>query len=154
MQNAQHPLTQEILDFWFAGIDAHGNVPDAQQQKWWQKNAVFDAEITARFAEHHSKAAAGDYDELLITSQGRLALIILLDQFSRQMFRDSADMFAVDHIALNWCQQGLQQHAELTLLPIEQVFFCMPLEHAEDLAIQCISVECYTHLLEQVSENQ
>lgn len=116
-----------VLDFWFA---------DANEAHWWAPPPEFDAEIRDRFGALHADAAAERLADWEATPEGALALIIVLDQFPRNMFRDDPRAFATDKLAQAVALRAIDaghDHA----VPIERrVFFYMPLEHAEDLALQ------------------
>lgn len=123
---------QEVLDFWFD--------PEVVQ-KHWVKDAAFDATIRERFGATHDAAAAGRLDHWRGTAAGCLALVIVLDQFSRNMFRDSPKAFACDPQALRIALDAIAGGLDLELPEDRRVFFYLPLEHAEDLALQDRCVE-------------
>ncbi|MGB2002542.1 MAG: DUF924 family protein, partial [Porticoccaceae bacterium] len=93
----------------------------------------------------------GKYRDWLQTARGRLAAIIVLDQFSRNMYRDKPQAFAQDALALQWCLEGLKTEIDLQLEPIERVFFYLPLEHSEDLQMQDLACRKFAELLDQVT---
>jgi uncharacterized protein (DUF924 family) len=125
-----------ILAFWFGSAATDAAVAQAQSSLWWQKNPATDAAIRARFAAWTEQAASGALDGWRATPQGLLALIVLTDQFPRNMYRGTPQSFAFDALALGWCKEGLASGAHLQLRPIERVFFYLPLEHSEVLADQ------------------
>ena len=90
----------EVLDFWFGELSAEGTVDDAHAQRWWRKDAAFDALIRERFGPLYTAVAAGEREAWRGSARGALAYVIVLDQFSRNMFRDSARMFTQDGRAL------------------------------------------------------
>lgn len=92
-------LVDDILGFWFdhAGEPDHGE----PRRAWWLKDPVFDADIRSRYLDHHRRALAGDLDPMAETTEGALALVLLLDQFSRNMFRDQPESYAADEMARN-----------------------------------------------------
>jgi len=110
--------------------------------------------VRKRFGDAHQKAADGEYDNLLDSSKDRLALIILIDQFSRQIYRDGPQAFAYDPIALQWCLAGLEKKHDLELHPIERGFFYLPLEHSEEMEHQNRCVQLFTDLMANVSTQQ
>lgn len=116
----------EIIDFW----------RDAGPQKWFARDANFDAAIRQRFEEDHHAAARCEFDDWRHTPEGALALILLLDQFPRNLWRGSAHAFATDRLALSIAEQAMAMghHREIEM-PL-RLFFYMPLEHAEDLDCQ------------------
>ncbi len=130
----------EVLEFWFGPAADVATVAARQAPLWWGKSEQTDALIRERFAATREQALTGRYDSWLAQPQGRLALIILVDQFSRNLFRNDARAFAHDPQALAWCKQGLQQGDDQALTSLERVFFYLPLEHSEVLADQHESV--------------
>ena len=99
-------------------------------------------------------AATGEYSDLIIENpKNRLAVIILLDQFTRNSFRDTANMYAYDNIALYLALDGIEKKQDKELLPIERVFIYMPLEHAEDIEIQKQCVDLFKKLEQEVLNN-
>ncbi len=132
---------QDILDFWFPPDQA----PTFEQakQSWFSKDPAFDAEITQRFGEAYEVAAAGKLDNWAGTAEGALALILLLDQFPRNMFRDSAKAFATDPQARDIAHQAIEQgfDKDPAWSPSHRIFFYLPFEHSEDLADQKLCLE-------------
>lgn len=135
-----------VLQFWFGDSADDATVAARQAALWWQKQAETDAMITARFEPLVKAAAAGTLAQWSATPEGRLALIILLDQFPRNMYRNMPQAFACDPLARGLCLEGLDNGDDLRLRPIERVFFYLPLEHAEDAALQAKSVELFEAL--------
>lgn len=131
-----------ILRFWFGELDELGRASEATQTRWWSKDPTFDAEIRERFGATHAAVARGELDSWLAAPRSRLAYIIVLDQFSRNMFRDSAGMFATDDKALRAALTGITLGMDKQLRLDERGMFYMPLMHSEDLAIQerCIAL--------------
>lgn len=137
---------ESVLLFWFGDSADDATVAARQAALWWQKRAETDATITSRFEDLVSRASAGELAQWSATPEGRLALIILLDQFPRNMYRNSPRAFACDPQARNLCLEGLQKGHDQRLRPIQRVFFYLPLEHAEDRALQARSVELFEAL--------
>ena len=123
-----------VLSFWFGEPDADGSF--SKRQEWFRKDPTFDAEITERFGGDYEKAARGDLDALMATAEGCLALLVLLDQFPRNMFRASPRAFATDAKAREVTRHALEQGFDAALAPVQRVFVYLPLEHSEDLADQ------------------
>ncbi|GGC77646.1 DUF924 family protein [Undibacterium terreum] len=137
---------ESILEFWF-GTDPDDQVTAKQQGKlWWQKRDDTDAMILQRFGSYVQEAASGVLEPWTASPEGLLALIILTDQFPRNMYRETPQSFAFDHQARAWCKQGLAAGMDLTLRPIQKVFFYLPLEHSESLADQEQSVQLFSGL--------
>lgn len=145
---------RDLLDFWFGGGHDDAQVIAQNSARWWQANARLDAEIAARFADLREEAIAGELDDWLGSPRGRLALIILVDQFSRNMLRHKAGAYAHDALARHWCEDGLKTNADDTLRPVERVFFYLPLEHSEALQDQDLSVTLFRLLRDEVPEAQ
>lgn len=143
-----HP-SEDILQFWF-GPDS--SQPAAAQQRmplWFGSDADLDEDIRRRFAGEVQAALAGERQHWLGSARPCLALILLLDQFPRNLFRGHPEAFSGDSAALAACLQGLEEELDQALTPIERGFFLLPMQHAEDLAHQQRSVELYRQLLEQ-----
>lgn len=129
----------EVLNFWFG--DGRS---DIEQKKaiWFRGGADLDREIRDRFGPAVVRAVDGGFLDWLDSARGRLALIILIDQFSRNIYRGEGRAFAADGLAQRYCLEGLERGDDLQLSFYERVFFYLPLEHAEDLALQerCVAL--------------
>ncbi len=136
MANQQDIDQEAVIDFWFGPLDAHGRADQAQARRWFMKDEAFDQEIRLRFAALHDEVARGHHDDWLATPSGRLAYLIVLDQFSRNMFRGSARMFAADAKALAAAVDGIERGMDRRVFHDGRTFFHTPLMHAEDLAMQ------------------
>ncbi|MFM5894112.1 MAG: DUF924 family protein [Novosphingobium sp.] len=122
----------EVVAFWRA----------AGPDKWYAKDEAFDAEIRDRFEALHHSAARGELSDWAADWQGALALIILLDQFPRNMFRGSAHAFATDPVARSLTSAALDAGLDRQCPEDLRVFFYLPLEHSETLADQdrCVAL--------------
>ncbi len=129
-----------VLEFWF-GEDFRQTVPKPQK-KWFVKDTVFDQAVREWFFGTYEQAIAGRLDHWLETAEGSLALTIVLDQFPRNMFRDTAQAFASDGQALMVANQALERDFDRDLPPVMRVFFYLPLEHSENRAnqIRCVQL--------------
>ncbi len=116
----------DILGFW----------RQAGPQKWYAKHAGFDDSIRLKFEPSHHRAARGDYDGWQTTPEGALALLILLDQFPRNLYRDSAHAWATDPKARAVARTATQSGFHMKVEPLLRQFFILPFEHSEDLADQ------------------
>ena len=143
-----------ILRFWFGDERNDAEVAKERAALWWKKNPEIDEAIRERFEATLDGAVNEKHDHWLDDPHGRLALIILADQFSRNMYRGTPRAFANDSCALGWCKQGLAVDSHLSLRPIERVFFYLPLEHSESLEDQDRSVELFSELAASVTEDQ
>lgn len=141
-----------IVDFWFGTAAGDRATAEAQQKLWWSKNAVIDADIRERFGQLLAAAASGAFDHWAVAPRGRLALILLFDQFPRNIHRDTPQAFAHDAKALQLALDGIAAGADRALRAIERVFFYLPLEHAESPEMQERSVALFTALAAGVPE--
>lgn len=140
-----------ILQFWFGELDELGRVDQAYQARWWSKDPALDAEIRQRFEATHAAAVRGELDTWLASARGRLAYITVLDQFSRNMFRDTAGMFATDQLALGAALTGIDAGMHRKLELDERGMFYMPLMHSEDLNMQERCIALFQELANEVS---
>jgi uncharacterized protein (DUF924 family) len=147
------PDIWRVLDFWFAE-DGHQDTPtiDSRMERWFAGDPALDEEIRVRFGDLVRRASAGALNRWADNPEGRLALIILLDQFRRNIHRGSAEAFARDALALKLCVEGAMAGVYKGLGPFQQAFFFMPLQHAESLKIQERSVRIYQGLVNSVSD--
>ena len=131
--NAGEPSASDIVDFWRA----------AGPERWFKKDTAFDAEIRRRFLAVHEAAAAGRLRGWEATAEGALALLILLDQFPRNMFRGEARSFATDAQARAIAAAALLRGFDTQVAPEMRTFFFLPFEHSEALADQERAVALY-----------
>jgi uncharacterized protein (DUF924 family) len=144
---------EPVLQFWFGD----GNNPETAKRQaalWWGKSPATDATIRERFGALREHAVQGELDAWEQTSRGRLALIILVDQMSRNIFRDQLEAFTYDYLAQEWCLDGLDLGADEEIQPIERVFFYLPLEHSESRVDQARSVALFSELAKRVPDTQ
>ena len=134
----------EIVDFWFGRPASPQR--GRHRPEWFRKNADFDADIRLRFMGEHEAALAGMRGKWEATPHAALALVILLDQFSRNIYRDSPRSFAADPAALGVARRMLEQGFDRLLRPIERCFVYLPFEHSEDLAVQRRSLALFESL--------
>ena len=135
---------REVLDFWFApvGSPEYGKPREA----WFRKSAAFDDAIRARFLGLQQQAAQGELQSWQAAPDSLLALIVVLDQFPRNLFRDASAAFATDGAALAAAQLAMDRGFDTQLLPVQRWFVYLPFEHAEDLAQQRRSLELFEGL--------
>ena len=129
----ENQLKFDILSFWW----------EAGFKRWFSKDVEFDKKIEEKFLNVHEKAVEGEFDEWTESPHGTLALLILLDQFPRNMFRDTERAFATDTKALSIAQTGLEGNQFMAYPKQIRSFFFLPFEHAEDMDAQDISVEYF-----------
>ena len=141
----------EILSFWFREQELAAPQIDRRMDTWFGADPVFDQEIEREFADDVDMACKGQLNHWADEPRGRLALIILIDQFRRNMYRNTEKAFSMDKLALKLCVEGAMERKDKGLTPIQKVFFYMPLQHAESARVQAKSVELFTRLAELVS---
>lgn len=151
MNNGQ-PAWQPVLHHWFGDAKNDVNCANEKSALWWGKVAEVDVEIGQRFEPILQLLVNGGNRYWLQFAESRLAAIITLDQFSRNIYRDTPTAFAADQLALNWCLSGIEAGLDKQLRPVERVFFYMPMEHAEDLGVQHRCVWHFQQLMEVVPE--
>jgi uncharacterized protein (DUF924 family) len=136
-------LQDEILDFWFGPPSSPGYGPS--HPEWFRKSPSFDAEIRERFGAAIETALAGGFADWT-APRAALARVLLLDQFTRNSFRDSARAFAGDPLALATAEASIARGDDRALIPVERWFMYLPFEHSEDLAKQERGVALCTRL--------
>ena len=151
MTDEDQSRIDEILSFWFKEQALSAPQIDRRMDIWFGEDAVFDLDVEKQFADDVNRASKGELDRWAAEPRGRLALIILLDQFRRNIHRNTAKAFSHDKIALRLCVEGAMEKADRSLTPIQRVFFYMPLQHAESPKVQAKSVALFNKLAESVS---
>lgn len=137
----------DVLDFWFGATDDPGHAEP--RKTWFTKDAAFDAEISRRFGPLIEQALAGELDDWLtqpIEPLPALALVILLDQFTRNTLRDTPRAFAGDARALRAATAMVGSRQDEALPPVQRAFVYLPFEHAEGIAMQDEAVRLFTRL--------
>ncbi len=138
------PDAQAVLEFWFG---AEGSAEQGQvRAEWFRKDAAFDALIAQRFGPLVNATLAGGLPDGAARADVRLAHIVVLDQFTRNIFRDTARAFAGDALALAAARALVAERLDTALRPEQRAFAYLPFEHAESLAEQDESVRLYTEL--------
>jgi uncharacterized protein (DUF924 family) len=136
----------DVLGYWFGQLDEHGCADSEHSTRWWKKDAGMDEEIRRRFGEVHRAVRARELDDWLAEPRGRLAQVIVLDQFSRNMFRGTPAAFASDPRALQLALEGQGGGEDRALARDHRCFLYMPLVHSEDLALQDRAVALFSAL--------
>jgi len=134
---ADPPWVKDVLSFWFRELE---------QEAWFRKSDATDAAIRDRFSALHEALAAAPVQDALTSPQRALATVIVLDQFSRNMFRGSPKAFAADPTALVVAREAIARGYDRPFDVHGRAFFYLPFEHSEDLADQEASVELFTPL--------
>jgi uncharacterized protein (DUF924 family) len=139
--NPDDPRVERVLTFWFADSLDSAEALRRRVDFWFggdtdQEVEAVDRQIEQEFRADMERAAAGEYASWSRTPRGRLALILLLDQFPRNVFRGTARAFATDPMALALVLEGMERGVDAVLQPAERLFFYLPLEHAENIEAQ------------------
>jgi len=142
---------ESVLDFWFGTpTSADWGQP---RRVWFVKKAAFDREVRSRFLSTYRQAASGELDAWEATPKGCLALLLLLDQFPRNMFRNTPQAFATDDRALAIAQSAIARNFDRELLFVQRWFIYLPLEHSENLQHQNDCVKLFSQLATEGDEN-
>ncbi len=142
----------QVLDFWFGKCAADGALDRAKRKMWFSSEHQYDAVIRKQFGKLHRRAARGELDaEWAATPRGRIALIVVLDQFSRHIHRGTPTAFAQDPAAQRLAAAGVEQGVDRALIPAQRAFFYLPFEHSEDLKLQRLSTRSFERLAGEVA---
>lgn len=128
---------QTIINFWFKEID---------QKKWWVKDLPFDQEIQTRFGSIHKAALNNELSSWRVSPLGRLAEVIVLDQFSRNIYRGLPESFASDPLALKLAQEAVAKGADKELEQIQRLFLYMPYMHSESIEVHDQAIKLFEGL--------
>jgi len=140
----------KVLRFWFG--DERAVAYPRVRDEWFQKRSNFDTAIRERFLTIHERGARGELEHWRTTVPGALAYVILFDQFSRNMFRDSPEAFAFDGMALDAARSAVANGFDTQLAPAMRMFLYVPFEHSESLADQERSVVLFQLLADEDPE--
>ena len=132
MLEARDGTARKILEFWFGDAPEYGR----RRMEWFRKDAAFDAQVRENFLPVYELAATGSMRNWQDHAAECLALTILLDQFPRNMFRDSARAFAADGLAREAAQHAIAAGYDRDGKPVERLFYYLPFEHSEALEDQ------------------
>lgn len=149
MTSAQNlsPQAEEVLEFWFGPPPIEISLYERRRKLWFGKNPDFDRDIFDRFHLLYEQAATGDLDQWQHSPLSNLALILVLDQFPRNMFRNTPLAFATDAKAREITKVAIEQGFDQELEPVQRLFVYLPLEHSEDLNDQNRSVQLVQALI-------
>jgi len=145
---------ENVLDFWFGASGSAAEIAGRQRKLWFGKSPTDDLAVIENFAATLPAAAAGKLNHWTATPRGRLALVIVLDQFPHHIHRDKPQAFATDPQALSLSLDALKTGEDQQLTPIERVFLYLPLEHAELIAIQERSVLLFERLAQEAAADE
>lgn len=146
MTVAVHKEAEKVLRFWFGPLQ-DGLMDPSQRTGLFRADSAFDARIRREFGVDVEAAMAGERDHWSTTARSRAALVILLDQFTRNIFRGTPRAFEGDSQALAFAREGISRGEDQLLALEEQVFFYLPFEHSEALADQETSLTLFENLL-------
>ncbi|MEX2150900.1 MAG: DUF924 family protein [Steroidobacteraceae bacterium] len=133
---AAHEWVGEVLQFWFSELE---------ESDWWAGCARVDAMIRSRFLKLHEWLASGGGGDI-VQARSLLAAVIVLDQFSRHLFRGDAQAYAADPLARRLARRAIAQRHDQGMRPEERLFLYLPFEHSEDKADQAFAVELISEL--------
>lgn len=137
---------ETILHYWFGNVEKTALPSEHRSWIWFSGDETIDTEIKTQFLDLFYQAVRGELESWRKAPRGSLALIILLDQFSRHIYRHSPSAFEQDKKALEICLQGVEHSFDHQLSLIERVFFYFPLMHSENPEMQALSVRAYQML--------
>jgi uncharacterized protein (DUF924 family) len=140
---------ESILEYWLGHDPDDPAAVAVKQPLWFASDPTTDDAIRERFLERWNQAVRGDLDAWAAEPRGALALVILLDQFSRNLHRGSPQAFAEDERALAVARHQVESGADRSLRPVERYFLYLPYEHAEDLELQRRAVALFERLLQE-----
>ncbi|MBC8021589.1 MAG: DUF924 domain-containing protein [Burkholderiales bacterium] len=133
-----------IIDFWFGPPATRGK----ERAEWFRKDERFDADIRARFGELHAAAARHELEDWRAAPESMVALVVVLDQFSRNLYRNDPRAFAQDAHARECAREAIARGDDRRVLPVERQFLYLPFEHSEDRADQALAVRLFSQLEE------
>jgi uncharacterized protein (DUF924 family) len=141
-------LAEEILKFWFGTKDLNSNI--CPRKVWFKPSSEFDKEIHTNFINSYNDAIAERLNHMKESQKGSLALILIFDQFSRNLFRKSPQAFATDIKAREITHHAITKQYDKNISKVAKLFFYLPLEHSENMADQELSLT----LLNKISDKQ
>jgi uncharacterized protein (DUF924 family) len=141
-----HQPWAELIEHWFGDAVNDMDKIAGRMKFWFAKDRERDARLAREFSDLVKEAASGRLYRWLDEPEGRLALVIALDQLPRNLFRGTPSAFAHDATTTAWCLGAVNGELDLRLAPVQRAFLYMPLQHFEDLQIQEYSVLLYTEL--------
>src|SRR5574343_806537 len=142
-----------IINFWFEGITGPEQFWGSVSQLWFNSTAEFNNNIRNNYLDDIDKALSGEYDSWLGSGRGCLALIILLDQFTRNLNPNTPDQLKGDNKAISVAEHLINSGLESQLWPIHLVFAYLPFEHSEEMRYQDLSITKFQELRAKVPEN-
>lgn len=152
MADAEPEQIEEVLTYWFGSLEAEDDIDLSRSELWWKGGEAIDADVRTRFGDLVHRALEGRLDSWASSPRGTLALVILLDQLTRNIGRGTPEAFAGDAKALELSLQAIASGADRKLRLVERQFLYMPLMHAEEREIARRSVEIFERLSRDIRE--
>jgi uncharacterized protein (DUF924 family) len=143
-----------ICEFWFGTSSDDAATAQQGAKMWWSKNPEVDLQICERFSRDVAAVGMRERDAWSATPKGVLALILLTDQFARNIHRGAPQAFECDALAREWARSAIGRGIDRKLRPIERVFLYLPFEHSESIEDQAMSVKLFTQLYQDVPAEQ
>jgi uncharacterized protein (DUF924 family) len=144
----------DIIEYWFGSATENLQVMAEQSSLWWKKDPEIDTHIKDQFELYLFKLINGELDGWRGEPHGYLAMMILADQFSRNMYRDTANSFATDVLAVSLSLEGIENKKDIDLRLVERIFFYMPLMHAESLDMQDKALRLFEKIVDLASDEE
>lgn len=151
MEDSDRENIEEILRFWFGDLKSAGDLDASKMKLWWAGGGAIDAEIKASFGGLVDQALARGLTRWSESPRGSLALVILLDQFTRNVGRGTAAAFAGDNLALEVCLGAVERGFDRHLRLVERSFLYMPMMHAENRDVAGRSIETFEALSKEIA---
>jgi uncharacterized protein (DUF924 family) len=150
-ERMEDPVIEEVLRFWFGELKSATDIDASKSKLWWSGGGAIDAEIKERFGTLVDRALDGKMRNWTESARGSLALVILLDQFTRSLGRGTAKAFAGDAAALAVCLEAIDKGFDRLLRPIERSFLYMPMMHAENQMMARRSLDAFERLSREIA---
>lgn len=145
---------RSVLDFWFGTLDSEGCASPETREYWSIKDPDFDREIQKKFEGLYREIVAGEHEDWLETTEGRVAYVVVIDQMPRNMYRGTEKMYASDEQALSVCLDAIEKGRDTQALFAHRNFLYMPLMHSENITVQDQCVALYTSWSDEVDGEQ
>ena len=145
--------SEKVLSFWFEGLKDENSFSQDLLKKWFYSDPELNKFIETEFLQDLNSASAGKYDDWQKNPRSTLALIILLDQFSRNLYQDSNKAYANDSKCLEIALIGIEKKFDLAVWPVQRLFYYLPLEHSEDILMQNLCIQKFTELNQNLDQN-
>ncbi|MCB0308735.1 MAG: DUF924 domain-containing protein [Bdellovibrionales bacterium] len=141
---------KDVLEFWFGQLDENHFSEPELRKTWWESNLKFDNQVRLRFFSTHQAITESFPQDWLENPKGQLAYIIVLDQFSRNMYRGTPNMYSFDSLALSQAKRSIQKGVDVHFKGDPRSFFYLPFMHSEELSDQEKCVELFKNFLDEL----